>query len=405
MKKNYTQSEVLIIGAGFIGQIMALMLASSKITVTLVDKNNFEKSDKRTTAISQGSSRIFKNLGIWKQLKNKTEGINKIFVSDQDSQDYLKFDSSVLNEGKLGFIIENQYFRKILKKEISQSKYISTFEKNEITNIYENKKENASKVFAESRDKIVVSDLIIAADGRTSATRKLLNLKYHETIYEQNAYVFNIFHEEKHNGVALEKFFPEGPLAILPMKALLKPYQNRSSVVWTVDQKLGDLTKITKKEFLAEFSKRYDNFFGKLIKSSKPSVYPLNLIYAYDTITEKVVLVGDAAQGIHPIAGQGFNLGLRDCKLLHNIILDAKLTGQKFNCLNLLKRYQNIRSIDRSLFIEATDKLNKIFSNNSQSLKIIRKFGMRFINKSDFIKNQLMKNAMGLQDLNIPYLT
>lgn len=405
MKKNYTQTEVLIIGAGFIGQIMALMLASSKITVTLVDKNNFERRDKRTTAISQGSSRIFEKLGIWKHLKNKSEGINKIFVSDQYSQDYLKFDSSAVNEGKLGFIIENQSFRKILKKEISQSIYISTYENNEITKIYKNKKENFSKIFAESSDKIFVSDLIIAADGRTSATRKLLNLKYHETIYEQNSYVFNIFHEEKHNGIALEKFFPEGPLAILPMKALSKPFQNRSSVVWTVDQKLGDLTKITKKEFSAEFSKRYDNFFGKLIKFSKPSVYPLNLIYAYDTITEKVVLVGDAAQGIHPIAGQGFNLGLRDCELLHNIILEAKLTGQKFNCLNLLKRYQNIRSIDRSLFIEATDKLNKIFSNNSNSLKILRKFGMRFINKSDFIKKQLMKNAMGLQDLNIPYLT
>ena len=138
---------------------------------------------------------------------------------------------------------------------------------------------------------------------------------------------------------------------------------------------------------------------------SKPSVYPLNLIYAYEIISEKIVLVGDAAQGIHPIAGQGFNLGLRDCKILKDLVLDAKLTGQPISSSLLLNKYQTQRTLDRRLFIEATDKLNKIFSNNFNTIKFVRKFGLRLINKSDIAKKYLMLNAMGLRNLSAPFLT
>ncbi len=405
MKKNYIESEVLIIGAGFIGQIMALMLASSKIKVTLVDKNRFIRYDTRTTAISQGSARILESIDVWSSLEKHCEGINKIFVSDQQDTDYLTFDSSKLNEGMLGYIIENEIFRKIITQKVIQNSYIKTFEKHEILKICNSGQKKHNKTFSESKNIKFVAELIIAADGRNSETRRLVNLKYFENKYKQNAYVFNIAHKNKHSGIALEKFFPSGPLAILPMRKRIKSDPNRSSVVWTIDDNLGDFTKIDQEEFLREFSYRYNDFFGKLIHVSKPSKYPLNLIYAYEIISEKLVLVGDAAQGIHPIAGQGFNLGLRDCKMLKELILNAKLTGQPINSNFLLNRYQTLRTLDRTLFIEATDKLNKIFSNNLNSIKFLRKFGLRLINKSDIAKKYLMLNAMGLRSLNGPFLT
>ena len=405
MKKNYIKSEVLIIGAGFIGQVMALMLASSKIKVTLVDKNKFRRNDARTTAISQGSARILDSIGIWSSLKKYCEGINKIFVSDQLDSDYLKFDSSKLNEGMLVYIIENEIFRKIITQKIAQNSYIKTFEEHEILKIINSDEKKHNKIYAESKYVKFVSELVIAADGRNSATRRLVNIKYYENKYKQNAYVFNISHKNKHNGIALERFFPNGPLAILPMSKRLKSDPNRSSVVWTVDDKLGDFTKIDQGEFFKEFSYRYNDFFGRLIHLSKPSVYPLNLIYSYDTISEKIVLVGDAAQGIHPIAGQGFNLGLRDCKILKDLVLEAKLTGQPINSNFILNRYQTLRIFDRRLFIEATDKLNKLFSNNLNSIKFVRKLGLRLINRSDIAKKYLMLNAMGLKNLSAPFLT
>ena len=145
MKKNYIESDVLIIGAGFIGQIMALMLASSKIKVTLVDKNKFRRYDTRTTAISQGSARILDSIGVWSSLKEHSEGINKIFVSDQQDTDYLTFDSSKLNEGMLGFIIENEIFRRIINQKIIQNSYIKTFEDHEILKIINSGKKSIIK--------------------------------------------------------------------------------------------------------------------------------------------------------------------------------------------------------------------------------------------------------------------
>ena len=405
MKKNYIESDVLIIGAGFIGQIMALMLASSKIKVTLVDKNKFRRYDTRTTAISQGSARILDSIDVWSSLKEYSEGINKILVSDQQDTDYLTFDSSKLNEGMLGYIIENKIFRRIINQKIIQNSYIKTYEEHEILKIINSGKKKHNKIFAESKYIKFLAELIIAADGRNSATRRLVNLKYYEHKYKQNAYVFNITHKNKHNGIALERFFPNGPLAILPMRKNTRSDPNRSSVVWTVDNNLGDFTKIDQGEFLREFSYRYNEFFGRLLHLSKPSVYPLNLIYAYEIISEKIVLVGDAAQGIHPIAGQGFNLGLRDCKMLNDLVLDAKLTGQPINSDFLLNKYQTQRTLDRRLFIEATDKLNKLFSNNFNTIKFVRKFGLRLINKSDIAKKYLMLNAMGLRNLSAPFLT
>lgn len=395
MKHKY---DIIIVGAGFIGLTLSLMLSKSGLKVCLLEKKKKTLNDNRTTAISQGTKRIFEKLELWKYLKKNSQPIKKIVISESDNFDYIDFNSKSLDEGNLGFIVENFFFRKVLFNEVKKNKKIGLFINTEVEGIRHDYQDD--KVYVFTKKLKFEGNLLIGADGRFSKVRDMLNLKYYFKDYKQNAYVFNLEHTQNHNGIALERFFPEGPLAILPMKQLKKNCF-RSSVVWTIDDALGDFTKLTQEEFRKEFSMRYQNFFGDINNITKPFKYPLNLIYAYDSYNENSVLVGDASQGIHPIAGQGFNLGMRDCMILNKRIEEAFKNGLPISSTLNLKRYELSRFIDKKLFINATDFLNTIFSNNHFLVRNLRKIGLLSINQSDNIKNELMKNAMGLRTFGI----
>ena len=395
MKHKY---DIIIVGAGFIGLTLSLMLSKSGLKVCLLEKKKKTLNDNRTTAISQGTKRIFEKLELWKYIKKNSQPIKKIVISESDNFDYIDFNSKSLDEGNLGFIVENFFFRKVLFNEVKKNKKVGLFLNTEVEGIRHDYQDD--KVYVFTKKLKFEGNLLIGADGRFSKVRDMLNLKYYFKDYKQNAYVFNLEHTQNHNGIALERFFPEGPLAILPMKQLKKNCF-RSSVVWTIDDALGDFSKLTQEEFRKEFSMRYQNFFGDINNITKPFKYPLNLIYAYDSYNENSVLVGDASQGIHPIAGQGFNLGMRDCMILNKRIEEAFKNGLPISSTLNLKRYELSRFIDKKLFINATDFLNTIFSNNHFLVRNLRKIGLLSINQSDNIKNELMKNAMGLRTFGI----
>ncbi len=394
MTKNF--HEVIVCGAGMIGLTFALLMAEKKIKVCIVDKNDkrllFAQQDNRTTAISQGSYRILKKLGIWKKLKNEFQPINQIFVSEGLGSHDINFDYKNLGEGPLGFIVDNKLIKTILLNEVSKSQYISFKYGTEIINI---NNEDIDNSFIETRNFDLYFKILIAADGRFSRTRYHANIKYYYHDYKQTAFVFNISHSKKHNGVALERFFPTGPLAILPAN---NPKINQSSIVWTVDTAVAT-DKAFKENFKEEFKKKYDNFFGKLISLSEVKKYPLNVFSCYDIFKKNIVLIGDACQAIHPIAGQGFNLGLRDAFILAETLSKSKELGlEPFN-LNLMKSYENMRKLDKTLLVNATHNLNGLFSGSGKFKSLFRKTGLRIFSQSNFLKNQSMLFAMGLRNL------
>ena len=391
---NQKKHNVIIIGSGLVGMILALSLAKKKISVTIIEKNKKSKllniNDLRTSAISQGSSRILSDLKVWDKLKSKAQEINSILVKD-GKKSKINFDSKSTSEGPLGFIIENKILKEFIFKEIMKSKFIKFFYDVKINEI-DNKNEQIIKLKTDKG--VLESSLLVGADGRYSKIRELSNLKYSYKDYNQKALVFNIFHQNSHNSSAVEYFFPSGPLALLPMKNKNK---KMSSVVWTIEN--SEQIKLKKKEkFVEEFEKKYNHHFGKIKFISTPIEYNLNVFYCYKYFTNRIVLVGDACQAIHPIAGQGLNLGIRDALTLADTLEQGKNLGLDLGDNFLLKKYSRKRMIDKNLLVQSTHNLNKLFSNNLLFLSILRKLGMRIFNKSSFLKKQSMLFAMGLSN-------
>tara|TARA_B100000963_G_C22595541_1_gene657664 strand:- start:615 stop:1805 length:1191 start_codon:yes stop_codon:yes gene_type:complete len=391
-KKNF---EILICGSGMIGMTFALMMAQKRIKVCLIDKNSYnsfkEKKDSRTTAISQGSSRIFNRLSLWQDLERQSQPIYKILVGDGINNENLIFDHDKLKEGPLGYIIDNSFFKRRLFEEVVSSKFIRFYSNTEIKEINNDDLDNS---FVDTNKGKIGFKLLVAADGRFSKTRFHANIKYRFHDYKQNAFVFNISHQKSHKGIALERFFSTGPMAILPMKTR---NSNHSSVVWTVESKISDSENF-RKNFRDEFIRKYSNFFGKIDSLSSVKEYPLNVFSCNEFSNKNVVLIGDACQAIHPIAGQGFNLGLRDAKCLSNLIYEFYELGiEPFNNA-LLKLYEKNRFIDKNILVGATHYLNKLFSNTNRVSQSFRRLGLQLFSKSDFFKNQSMIFAMGLKN-------
>ena len=375
--------------------VLALSLTRRGIPVAIIEKNKKSKlsniNDLRTSAISQGSSRILTNLNIWNKIGNKAQLINSILVKDEKMSE-IKFDSESTSEGPLGYIIENKILKEFVFKELTKNDLIDIYYDVEIQEI-ENKRQDVVKL--KTNKGIFESYLLVGADGRYSKIRELSSFKYFYNDYNQRALVFNISHEQNHNSSAVEYFFPSGPLALLPMK---NKNQKMSSVVWTIENSMQlDLKR--KNTFLKEFEKRYNGHFGKILNFSKPVPYNLNVFYCYNYFKNRIILVGDACQAIHPIAGQGLNLGIRDAYILANTLEEGLSLGIDFGDGLLLEKYSRQRSIDKNLLVQSTHNLNKLFSNNTFFLSAIRKMGLRIFNQSMFLKKQSMLFAMGLKRL------
>tara|TARA_B100000035_G_scaffold244461_1_gene213012 strand:- start:8942 stop:10129 length:1188 start_codon:yes stop_codon:yes gene_type:complete len=386
------QHNIIIVGSGLVGMTLALLLSNLEFKVTILDKNSKKKllevKDSRTSAISQGSSRILEEISIWSKINKKVQPINDIKVSEGTNKNNLTFMSESLNEGPLGYIVDNTFLKKTFFKEVLKSNFVKFIGEVKIKDI--KKKSNYATIISNKGN--FKAPLIVGADGRYSRMRFLADIKSFFFDYNQIAFVFNIAHKLSHQSTALERFFPSGPLALLPMQNNNKKC---SSVVWTVDSALKEKL-LDNKKFDNEFEKKYANAFGQITTVSKPVKYDLNVISCYEYFKERVVLIGDACQAIHPIAGQGLNLGLRDAYDLATVISESLRLGLDIGSTCVLRDYSSKRLLDKKLLIQATHRLNQLFSNNSALIRLLRENGLKIFNKSSYLKKKSMMFAMGL---------
>jgi len=311
MKKNY---DTIIIGSGLTGLTASLSLASLNYTVALIDPKPliFTKKkypDNRTTAISSGSVSFYKKIGCWEKLKFYMCPIKKILVEESSSDIQAYFGSQSQSQNAMGHMIENKNFLNILLELTRKNKNIFKYDSKLL-----DYRRTEKQVFAYlENNRIIEGKLIIAADGRNSYVRKLADIKYNYKDYNQKAFTFDVKHTKKHHNLAVEKFIEQGPLAILPI--IRKNTQKYSSVVWSCNHpNYYEYLDKGNKKIRTLLEHYFMKFYGNINLVSKVSTWDLSLIHSKKYTDHRVLLLGDAAHSIHPLAGQGFNLTVRGIK-------------------------------------------------------------------------------------------
>jgi len=393
--------DVAICGGGFIGGALAVGLARHGIRVAVIDRVDPAATldrgfDGRAFAVALSSQRLLEALGIWQRIA-VTEPIREIRVSDSESLFFLHYDHADLGNAPLGYMVENRVLRAALAQAITdEGPRITRLTPATVTGFAQGP-DRAALTLADGS--AVNARLAIAADGRTSVLRELTGISLVNWTYNQMGIVTTIGHARPHDGIAHEHFLPAGPFAILPLADETLDgghVRHRSSLVWTerADATAAYLA-LPDAAFLAEIDRRVGGFLGALSLIGPRFSHPLGLQFAARYVENRLVLAGDAAHGIHPIAGQGVNLGYRDVAALIEIIVDAKRLGLDLAHPSGLARYERWRRADNLLMAMACDMLNRLFSTDMPPVRLARDVGLSIVNRLRPVKKILMRHAMG----------
>lgn len=395
MAKPKKQYDVIIVGGGLSGLTLACLLGTHKFSVLCIDRDTpaTNNATARATVLSHGTSLVMQEAGLWNDIEKQACPIHKIDILDGNSPVLMNFLSSEVEGTAFGHNIENSLLLDILAKHIGKQKTVTHLTNAEVASI--DISDDQVSVSTKDKQKFV-SSLLIGADGRNSFIRKFLNIATHGWDYEQTAIVATFEHEHPHHNIAIEHFRNEGPLAVLPLTDLKN--RHRSTLVWTVETRNAkSILEMDEDVFNTALAARIPSQYGEVKLISKRMSYPLSLQHAHDYIGERIALIADAAHGMHPIAGQGLNLGMRDIKTLADLLIEARNNEDDLGSEEILTRYQRARHFDNMTMMAATDGLNKLFSNNLPFIGHLRRIGISVIDKIPPAKKFFMHQAMGLR--------
>ena len=393
-KKN----DIVVIGAGINGQVMSLAAAHAGFSVALIDQNNFIEStlrefDGRAYAMAFSSVQMMKNLNFWKKIEETAHPILNIKVSHGSinrgpAPSTLQFNNADIEESPMAQMLEDRFLRQCLNVEIKQNTLIDLIEQRKINEIIDIDKHK--QLTLDNNSKLQAS-LIVASDGIDSPSAKAFGIRKTGWKYKQRGLVCAVEHEYSSDNTAYQYFLPEGPLAILPIK------KNTASIVWTESiQNAFTLSDMNDSEYLSLLRNRFGDFLGELKLTGKRLSFPLKLSISEKYVANKFAVIGDAAHGYHPIAGQGLNAGMRDIAALVDVISCARERGEDFSSINVLDRYQEWRRFDNQALGFATDNLNKIFSSYNPLVGSLKNLGLKVVEKSNYAKRAFMRQAAGL---------
>lgn len=403
-----TTPDVFIAGGGLIGLTMALALARAGFEVTVVDpisplRSTDDRFDGRATALAASSVRMLETLGIWRHLSPHAQPINDIIVSDGTVANgfreggpapfILHFDPRELSAAgraePLGFMVENRHIRRGLYAALSNEPAVELTRTARVSRLLRHEPE-ARGLLDDGHELRAV--LCVAADGKASPLRQAAGIKTVRWPYAQAGIVTTVRHDQPHDGIAQEYFLSAGPFAILPLTG------NRSSLVWTERADLVPvMMALDDAAFADQVARRFGSCLGEVTTIGPRWSYPLELQLARSYVVSRMALIGDAAHAIHPIAGQGLNLGLRDVAALAEVLIDARRLGLDIGSLAVLERYQQWRRFDNVLLAFVTDGLNRLFSNDVAPLRLARDIGLQAVGSLGPMRRFLMRHAMGLE--------
>jgi len=388
------QADVIIVGGGMVGLSLGIALAQSQVRVAVIEREDLQSQlvpafDGRVSAISLGSERVLRAIGAWQHMQVNAEPILDIRVADGDSLAHVHYNYRDIGDNPMGNMVENRHLRAgLLARAQEVGDCLTLLAPAKIQHI--DRDTYRAQVTLQSGE-IWRAPLLVAADGKRSKIREDAGIKVVETSYKQAAIVCTIKHSLPHEGLALERFLPAGPFAALPMQ------DNRSALVWTEPEDLAPgMLALPEAEFHAEIAARLGDFLGEFKVVGKRFSYPLHMILALRYIDNRLALIGDAAHAIHPIAGQGVNVGFRDVAVLTELIIDAQRLGLDIGSQSLLEHYQRWRRFDSMSMGAITDFINRLFSNDIAPVRLARRAGLSAVNSAPSLKRFFMWHAMGL---------
>lgn len=398
MTRTPSPTDALIIGGSLNGAALALALAQAGLQVTVIDAlpestQTDPDFDGRCYAMALASVRMLGALGLWADLAETAQPILDIKVSDGRAGEgaaplSLHFDHAELEEGPMGQMVEDRHLRPALLAAIAGHPRITHLLGTRVTaQGVTNGQAWVTLDNGERRE----APLLVGADGRTGPTAARAGLTRSVTDYHQTALVCAIAHDLPHHGIAHQFFMPSGPLAILPLKG------NRCSIVWTeTTDQAAAVQAMEDEDYLTVLRPRFGSFLGDIRLAGARYTYPLNLTLASSFTAARLALVGDAARGVHPIAGQGLNAGLRDVAALAEVLVTARRRGEDIGAPDVLARYAGWRRFDTATLALATDTFNRLFSNDNPVLRLGRDLGLGLVNATPTLRRAFMREAAGL---------
>jgi 2-octaprenyl-6-methoxyphenol hydroxylase len=388
---------VAVIGAGSAGLMLALALARAGIAVSVLDRRApvpmGPDGDRRVFALSAGSCRVLEGLGLWPALVTEAQPISDIVVSDRAGPPLVHFDHAEMDVGALAHIVAADALQRALLAAAKAEPLIRFVAPVQISRVDIG---SDRAVVALADGGCVAARLVVGADGRNSLVRRAARINVTEWTYDQSAIVVEIAHARPHHGAAEEKFLSGGPFAVLPLRDG-RNGGSRSFVVWTEPSaRIADLMKLSDADLEEELNRRLGDRLGRARINGPRQSFPLALTLAENYVAHRLALIGDAAHAIHPIAGQGLNLGIRDAAALAEVIVDAHRLGLDFGMKTALLDYERWRRFDNTCLAAATDLLNRVFAIDNPVLNVAREAGMALLDRIGPARRLFMSEAMGL---------
>ncbi len=397
-------ADILIVGGGLNGSCLALALAQAGFSSVVLDalptpKRKADAFDGRAYSLALASKNLLAAIDIWPEVEDNAQPILEVKASDGRAGEgaapyFLHFDHAELEDGPMGYLLEDRFLRRALLAAIEAEPLIT--HRANVTVTAQDTSAAAQVTLSDGTS--LKARLLIGADGRQSGVAERAGIKRSGWDYGQTALVCAIEHERAHNAIAHQFFMPNGPLAILPLP------ENRSSIVWSeTSENAAQIAALDDAAYLEALRPAFGDFLGEIKLTGTRFTYPLTLTLAQSYVAPRLALVGDAAHGVHPIAGQGLNLGFRDIGALAEVLTEAKRRGEDIAAADVLARYQSWRKFDTTALALGMDAVNKLFSNDNPALRFMRDLGMGAVSSMPTLRRRFMREAAGLTG-NLPKL-
>lgn len=393
---NSFSHDIIIVGGGMVGLTLACALAQhTSLSIAVLEAqlptHPFTPSHyfHRVSAIALSSQRIFKSLGVWDRIREKrVSPFTRIEVWDAQGGGDIQFESKEIAEPLLGYIIENNIIQSVLEEKIKHFSQVEFISPLSLTTF--NEKENAVELIAQD-GRVFKAKLAVAADGAHSWLRREAGFDLDKHDYQQEALVAMVTTEKPHERIARQVFLPQGPLAFLPLAM-----ENLSSIVWSLPtEEAKRWQRVEENHFKEKLANAFSHCLGDIIKVEQRYSFPLHKQQVKTYVKSRVVLAGDAAHTIHPLAGQGVNMGLLDAASLAEVILDAVNKRRDFASTHTLRQYERWRKADNFFLLTGVDMIKNLFASHKKSIQLLRSFGLKATNRTDWVKNIFTQHAVG----------